>query len=60
MGHMGLVAPQHVGSSRIGDQTHVPCTGRRILNHWMIREVWKWDIWDKVDMAVSPGIERSS
>ena len=46
---MSLVTPQHVGSSRIGDQTHVPCTGRRILNHWMTREVWKWNIWFHFD-----------
>ena len=35
----GLVAPQHVGSSQIRDQTHVTCIGRQILNHWMTREV---------------------
>ena len=29
----GLVVPQHVGSSWTRDQTHVLCTGRRILNH---------------------------
>jgi len=28
-----LVAPQHVGSSRIRDGTHVFCTGRQILYH---------------------------
>ena len=28
---MGLVAPQHVGSSQIRARTHVPCIGRRIL-----------------------------
>ena len=37
--HMGLVAPQHVGSSRSRDRTHVPCIGRRILNHCTTREV---------------------
>ena len=37
--HTGLVAPQHVGSSRIRAQTRVPCIGRRILNHCAIREV---------------------
>ena len=31
--HMGSAAPQHVGSSQTRDQTHVPCTGRQILNH---------------------------
>ena len=31
---MGSVAPWHVGSSQIRDQTHVSCIGRRILYHW--------------------------
>ena len=35
----GLVALRHVGSSRIRDQTRVPCIGRRILNHRTTREV---------------------
>ena len=26
-------------SSQSRDQTHVPCTGRRILNHWTTKEV---------------------
>ena len=34
----GLVAPRHVGSSRTRDRTHVPCLGRRILNHCATRE----------------------
>ena len=29
----GLVTPRHVGSSWTRAQTHVPCVGRRILNH---------------------------
>ena len=37
--HMGLVAPQHVESSQIGDQTCVSCIGRWVLNHWIAREV---------------------
>ena len=37
--HAGLVAPQHVRSSQIRDQTHVPCFGRQILNHWATSEV---------------------
>ena len=37
--HTGLVAPQHAGSSWTRDQTQVPCTGRRILNHCTTREV---------------------
>ena len=36
--HMGLVALQHVGSSRTRARTHVPCIGRRILNHCATRE----------------------
>ena len=35
--HTGLVAPQHVGSSQTRDRTHVPCIGRRILNHCATR-----------------------
>ena len=34
----GLVAPQHVGSSRSRTRTHVPCIGRQILNHCATRE----------------------
>ena len=30
----GSVAPQHVGSSRIRDQTRVSCLGRRTPYHW--------------------------
>ena len=37
--HMGLIAPRHVGSSRMRDQTLVFCTGRQILYHWAAREV---------------------
>ena len=36
--HTGLVAPQHVGSSRTRTRTRVPCIGRRILNHCAMRE----------------------
>ena len=32
-GHMGLAASVHVGSSWTRNRTHVPRTGRRILNH---------------------------
>ena len=35
----GLVASRHAGSSRTRDRTHVPCIGRRILNHCTTREV---------------------
>ena len=37
--HTGLVALKHAGSSSTRDRTHVPCTGRWILNHWTTREV---------------------
>ena len=33
-----LVASEHVASSWIRDPSHVPCIGRRTLNHWTIRE----------------------
>ena len=35
---MGLVAPQHMGSSSTRDRTSVPCIARGILNHWTTRE----------------------
>ena len=35
----GLVAPRHVASFWIRDQTCVLCFRRRILNHWTTREV---------------------
>ena len=34
----GLAAPRHVGSSRTGARTRVPCIGRRTLNHCATRE----------------------
>ena len=37
--HTGLVALRHVGSSWSRDRTHVPCHGRRILNHCATGEV---------------------
>ena len=36
----GSVAPWLVGSSQIRDQTHVSCTGGRILYHGATREAW--------------------
>ena len=39
LSHMGLAALWHVGSSWIRDQTHVPRTGRQILNHQTTKEV---------------------
>ena len=38
MWHTGIVAPRHVGSSRSRARAHVPCIGRRILNHCATRE----------------------
>ncbi|XP_059962049.1 ORM1-like protein 1 isoform X1 [Mesoplodon densirostris] len=35
---MGLAALRHVGSSRTGARTRVPCIGRRTLNHCATRE----------------------
>ena len=35
---MGPAAPRHVGSSRTGARTRVPCIGRRTLNHCATRE----------------------
>ena len=35
----GLVALQHVGSSRTRDRTLVTCIGRQILSHWTTKEV---------------------
>ena len=32
-GACGILVPQ------LRDQTHVPCIGRQILNHWITREV---------------------
>ena len=37
--HSGLASPQLMESSGTGDQTHVPCIGRQILNCWTTREV---------------------
>ena len=39
LGSKGPVAPRHVESSWTRDQTHVPCFGRQIPNHWSTREV---------------------
>ena len=35
----GLIALLHVGSSQTRAGTHVPGTGKRILNQWTSREV---------------------
>ena len=39
MQQMGLIALRHVESSQTRDRTHVPCIGRRILNHRTTKEV---------------------
>ena len=36
---LGLVVPQHVGSSRTRDRTYVPCIGRQILNYWITSKI---------------------
>ena len=36
---MALGDPRHMDSSQARDQTHVPCIGRWIPNHWTPREV---------------------
>ena len=39
---MGLLAPQHMGSSWMRDWTHVSCIGGQILYHWATREAPVW------------------
>ena len=53
----GLVTPQHVGSSGTRDQTHVPCMGRWILNHWTTREILSF-YW-VTNMLNSEAIQKS-
>ena len=48
---MGLVAPQHVGSSQTRARTRVPCIGRQILNHCATREA-PWNIFYKVKYLI--------
>jgi len=50
----GLVAPRQAGSSQTRDQTCVPCFGRLILHHWVIREVWHMS--SKADMEDKFGV----
>ena len=55
----GLVAPQHVGSSRTRVRTHVPCVGRWIPNHCATREALQYSIVNYSHHAVystSPGL----
>ena len=53
MWHTGLVAPQHGGSSKTRDLTHVPCIGRRILNHCATGEVLMF-------LSISPSRDPSA
>ena len=46
----GLVAPWHMGSSQTRDRTHVPCIGRRILNHCATRKAPKILTLKKIQM----------
>ena len=39
---MGLIAPRHVRSSQIREQTHVSWIGRQILYHRATREALKY------------------
>ena len=41
----GPATPRHVGSSRTGARTRVPCIGRRTLNHCATREARKLFLW---------------
>ena len=43
---VGLTAVRHVGSSRMGDQTRVPRTGRWVLNHWTKLWFFQWSCMD--------------
>ena len=43
----GLVAPRHVGSSKIKARTRVPHIGRQILYHWAAREAL-YTLWNVV------------
>ena len=38
----GPAAPRHVGSSRTGARTRVPCIGRQTPNHCATREAHQW------------------
>ena len=49
----GLVAPWHVGSSQTRVRTHVPCIGRRILNHCATREAQR--LWFLLWLTIVPG-----
>ena len=44
--HTSLVALEHVESSQGRGQTHASCIVRWSLNHWMTREVLRYDSLD--------------
>ena len=44
-GATGLIAPRHVGSSRLRAWTCVPCIGRQILNHCATREALDYNFY---------------
>ena len=53
----GLVATWHVGSSQTRARTHVPCIGRRILNHCATREALPY-CFDEYCFAVQSGVRE--
>ena len=56
----GLGATQQVGSSQTKDRTHVLCIGRRILNHWVTREVRQPGFCCKTPMYLGSPLTASS
>uniref|UniRef100_A0A8C6AVY3 Secreted protein n=1 Tax=Monodon monoceros TaxID=40151 RepID=A0A8C6AVY3_MONMO len=44
----GSAAPRHVGSSRIGAQTRVPCVGRWTLNHQGSPQIFLFVKWGQI------------
>ena len=48
-----VVAPQHVGSSRIEDRTHVSCVGRWVPHHWATREAQEMNISRHISIDLS-------
>ena len=54
----GSVALRHVRSFQTRNQTHAPCIGSRILNHWTTREVP--DGSDSLVILPEPVLEQGS
>ena len=50
LGLSPVVVRWYVGSSQTRDQTHVPCIGRQILNHWATREIPHFSLLNGVDL----------